>query len=509
MASSRSATSSRQSQSTPPTGTSTKSKRSSAYDKDFEQHLIDYHIYPESYDFPGRESTPEPANHNDNCLAISAPRRSLSPSRFSSSAFKKFKHTNNRVISEGKVISDVLPMMYGDTDIPNEGNLYFTNLDSITENTTVNAVPDFFDGTRVVSVDKVVRADLDKMIIPTNYSQAPVAPNFFLEAKAPKGGADVLRRQACLDGAYGARAMHALQNYGKKTTEYDGNAYAFSSTYHAGTGTLAIYSHHITPPPAEGERPEYHMTQLDSFAVTGKPATYINGVGALRNTREMARNFRDKFIREANNRAAAVSLDVISHGDGDSILRAINQGDTGEYLDYEAPAEPYGTTSSPYPDPPVSTPPQLPQYLTENDTSPPSQVPLLGNKDDPSTSFPVSFTSSLDTDPSRSKRSRQSSSPPSTPRQGQSGKSRLPPKTFERAEDESLPGTSSQQVEASEYLWVETYRHNTHICFKNLQEQEVKTNRAAWVEQVLGGGARCFYWQSPKSGRTFWTTKLP
>lgn len=124
-------------------------------------------------------------------------------------------------------------------------------------------------------------------------------------------------------------------------------------------------------------------------------------------------------------------------------------------------------------------------------------------------SFSTSFTPSLDTDRSRSKRSRQSSNPPSIPRQGQSGKRRVRPNTFKGAENESLPGTSSQRIEAGESLWVETYERKTRICFKNSQEQEVKTNREAWVEQVLGGGARCFHWQSPKSGRIFWTTKLP
>lgn len=39
---------------------------------------------------------------------------------------------------------------------------------------------------------------------------ALVAPNFFLEAKAPHRAADVVRRQAMQNSAYGARAMHSL-----------------------------------------------------------------------------------------------------------------------------------------------------------------------------------------------------------------------------------------------------------------------------------------------------------
>ncbi|KAI1196243.1 hypothetical protein F5X97DRAFT_334767 [Nemania serpens] len=331
-ASSRSTTSSPQSQSTLATGNSTRSKRSSVYDKDFEQHLIDHNVYPKGYIYPDRELTPEPGNNDNNHLAISAPRRSLSPSRFPPSAFKKFQRTNDRILSKGKVMSDVLPIMYGDADIPNERNLYFTNLDSITENTMVDAVPDSFDGIHPVSIEKEVRASLNKIIIPTNHGQAPVAPNFFLEAKAPKGGADVLRRQACLDGAYGARAMHALQNYGKETPEYDGNAYTFSSTYHAGTGTLSLYTHHVTAPTSEGGLPEYHMTKLRGFDLTDTPETFIAGISAFRNSREVAQRHRDRFILEANTRATAVVLKIIPNGDNG----IVEQGDASspdEFVD--------------------------------------------------------------------------------------------------------------------------------------------------------------------------------
>ncbi|KAI1778533.1 hypothetical protein F4818DRAFT_438693 [Hypoxylon cercidicola] len=68
-----------------------------------------------------------------------------------------------------------------------------------------------------------------------------LAPNLYLEAKAPKGSADVARLQASYDGAHGARAIHSLQNYGNDKHVYNSNAYTFSSTYHAGTGTLQLY----------------------------------------------------------------------------------------------------------------------------------------------------------------------------------------------------------------------------------------------------------------------------
>ncbi|KAH8783453.1 hypothetical protein F5883DRAFT_360602, partial [Diaporthe sp. PMI_573] len=118
----------------------------------------------------------------------------------------------------------------------------------------------------------------------------PVAPNFFLKAKGPNGSAAVARQQACYDGAYGARAMHS----------YDGNARTYSSTYHAGTGTLQLYAHHVTGPTTPGGRPEYHMTQLRTFGMTDTRDAFVEGATAFRNLRDRAREHRDGFIAAAN-----------------------------------------------------------------------------------------------------------------------------------------------------------------------------------------------------------------
>ncbi|KAM3502142.1 hypothetical protein MY11210_009160 [Beauveria gryllotalpidicola] len=144
------------------------------------------------------------------------------------------------------------------------------------------------------------------MITPTSHARAPSVPNLFVEAKAPRGGADVAKRQACLDGAIGARAMHSLQNYGEDEQVYDGNARTFSSTYHAGTGTLQLYAHHVTGPRAEEDRPEYHMTQIDSWGMTGNIETFRRGATAFRNSRDLSRRQRETLIEAANARASQV-----------------------------------------------------------------------------------------------------------------------------------------------------------------------------------------------------------
>ncbi|RFU24503.1 hypothetical protein B7463_g11836, partial [Scytalidium lignicola] len=282
-------------QSTAPMTTPPKTGRSSAYDDNFEQHLIDYHIYPEGYDYPNSRKTPEPTVLRELHEILAQPRPSLSPSCFTTLDFQDFKQKNARAISERKVMSTVLPKIYGNTDIPNEGDLVFTRLDPIANNTTVDVKPDFYDGAHFEDVDQK-------------------CPTFFLETKAPSGGADVAKRQACYDGAFGARAMHNLQSYGKGGPVYDGNAYTITSTYHAGTGTLQMYTTHLTQG-KDADSSEYHMTQVKAWALTSDPDTFRQGAMAFRNARDWARGHRDKFIAAANEKSRSISAKPLDYND--------------------------------------------------------------------------------------------------------------------------------------------------------------------------------------------------
>ncbi len=202
----------------------------------------------------------------------------------------------------------VFPIIAGNSNIPNKENLQFTRLDSMTGGVTVDPKPDFYDGARLEDIDKSVRQELGPFIVPTGHRTAPVAPNFFMEAKAPRGAADVAKRQAMQDGAYGARAMHSLQSYSEGKPVYDGNAYTVTSTYHAGTGTLQMYTTHPTRG-EDGISPEYHMTQVRAFALTSDPNTFRQGVTAFRNARDWAQEQRDALITAANERARSTTAE--------------------------------------------------------------------------------------------------------------------------------------------------------------------------------------------------------
>ena len=79
--------------------------------------------------------------------------------------------------------------------------------------------------------------------------------------------------------------MHSFQNYGADETVYDGNAYAFTSTYL--DGPLKRYSTHPTAPTVSGGQAEYHMTPMRSFAITDTAERFREGVTAYRNARDL------------------------------------------------------------------------------------------------------------------------------------------------------------------------------------------------------------------------------
>ncbi|KUI73129.1 hypothetical protein VM1G_08898 [Cytospora mali] len=269
-----------------------KIKRSSAYDANFEQHLVNNNIHSPLYRLPNCQKLPKPANWEEIRQVLMVSRGSLSPSVIPESAFEDFQLKNNTK-SEGTLMRSVVPTLAGDVDILNEGHLPFINLVTLTRNTTVCPVPDFFDGAHPAAVDVQVREDLDRIIIPTKHASVLIAPNLFLEAKSLRENCDVARRQAVLDGAHCPRGSHNERpaNYLKEEPEYDGNAYAFTATLHDGQLRFP------------GQLPHYHTTQLEAYFLTGDSDYWLEGTGAFRNLRVLAKDYCDRFIEIANARA--------------------------------------------------------------------------------------------------------------------------------------------------------------------------------------------------------------
>ncbi|KAL9043917.1 MAG: hypothetical protein Q9214_002912 [Letrouitia sp. 1 TL-2023] len=274
-------------------GTSTSTKRTSAYDPPFEQHLIDHGIYPEGYG--GVRNLQEPHNLEEINTRLALPRASLSPSRFTREDFLDFKEKNQEALTEMKVMSKAFPIIAGTADIPSQENLRFTNLEDLTDGSITKAQPDFYDGARPAELNKQIREELGPYIVPSTNTTAPCLPNFFTEGKGPKGLIDLSKNQAMYDGALGARGIHKLRLYVDPETAYDNNAYTITSTYHP-SGLLTMYTSHPVESTNPKHQTEYRMNQLRSFAMTDAPDTFRQGAAALRNGRDWTRDQRKELI---------------------------------------------------------------------------------------------------------------------------------------------------------------------------------------------------------------------
>ena len=275
---------------------SSKTRKSSAYDAGFEQHLVDHGIYPDEYDHGDGSVCPD--NWEEINERLAQPRSSLSPSRFPREAFVNFKKTNIQALTENTAMSKAFPIIAGTADIPSQENLYFGNLRDLTDGSITKAKPDFYDGSRPADLHKDIREELGAYIVPSTNTAAPCLPNFFTEGKGPNGNPAVCKRQALYDGAVGARGVHELRSYVDPETLHDSKAYTITSTYH--NGTLRLYTTHSTPSTNPNRDYEFRMTQLRGWDMTGNPDTFRQGAGALRNARDWAKEKREEIITAAN-----------------------------------------------------------------------------------------------------------------------------------------------------------------------------------------------------------------
>ena len=227
--------------STRPTTNTKNTKSSGPYDPNFQQKLIDGGVYPDEYEYPDGRVPPLPENWEEINKRLARPRPSLSPSQFPDEKFREFKRADAHVSKENKATKRVIPIIEGKIrdDKCVEGDVLFTNLDSLTNDMLTAAKPDLYYGARPEQLDRRVREELSGHIIPSTQDHLPIAPNFFLAAKGPDGSAAVAKRQACYDGALGARGMHSLQSYDQGEPVYDNNTYTITSTYH--DGQLKMY----------------------------------------------------------------------------------------------------------------------------------------------------------------------------------------------------------------------------------------------------------------------------
>ena len=277
-------------------GPNTKPVTFSSKDAAFEQELIDNGVYPPGYD------NVEPDNLEEIVEKLGQRRASLSPSNLSRDDFLLFRRRNDEATTEAEVMMHVFPMITGNTNIPSGSNQMFKNLKPLGDRISTPQ-PDYFNGSRTKEIRPKVRDDLGQYIIPSSQRKRPALPNFFMEAKGPEGKSSVAKRQITQDLAAGARGMLRMQSYGLDDPVFDNKAYTFGSIYDSGSSTLQLFAMHPTKPGDADGKPEYHTTKIRGFDLTDNLDTHRQGIGAFRNLRDLATEWRAEFIAAANETA--------------------------------------------------------------------------------------------------------------------------------------------------------------------------------------------------------------
>ncbi|KAI9041900.1 uncharacterized protein KD926_006446 [Aspergillus affinis] len=201
---------------------------------------------------------------------LRAPRPSLALSEDSlRQEYKEFQRLNDRTPDEQLVIKKILLILEGpqQASFHDSSNYPFTNLAPLTNGTLANAKPDIYYGAPPHQLHPRVREQLSDQVIPTRQGNSPITPNFFVETKG------------------------------------DNHAYAIASTFQ--DGRQDIYATHPTRTPSNidpgaDRQTDYLMTQVGYYALTGSPEAYQQDVSAYRNSRDLAKEYRDEFIRQAN-----------------------------------------------------------------------------------------------------------------------------------------------------------------------------------------------------------------
>ncbi|KAI1496544.1 hypothetical protein F5X99DRAFT_424448 [Biscogniauxia marginata] len=305
-------------------------KRVSAYDANFVRIMADHGIYMPDQPFEEHEiSTPE--NIDDIYQVITKRRQSLDLEVFTEEDFQSIK-TRFRDVSEACVMYTIIPPIQeceAYSKISSRSNDLFNNMQSIGDKGVVKPKPDIWDGIRATAVHTTVENALSNFITPkTSPQYALVAPNFFVEVKSFDGQSIIAERQVLNDGAYGARAMHSLQNFMSAKPSFDNKAYTFSATYI--NGVLSLYAHHITRPGVDSpnKSPEYWMTRLDAYSMNTHRRAFVSGATAFRNLRELAWSSREDAVQAANARVS------------DLIEADSSKGDSSDSHDERSPSPP-------------------------------------------------------------------------------------------------------------------------------------------------------------------------
>jgi hypothetical protein len=148
------------------------SKRSSPYDANFEQDLIQVKTYLYGYEYPDGSVPPLGGNYEGTNQRLAQYRASLSPSRFSDGDRQKFLRKDAKARNEPDIRTEVLPALLDamGTSGGAQKDILFTNIDPLT-NSITQAKPDYYCGAQPEQLDPGVYEELSNHQ-PTNWARS-------------------------------------------------------------------------------------------------------------------------------------------------------------------------------------------------------------------------------------------------------------------------------------------------------------------------------------------------
>lgn len=94
----------------------TKTASTTAYNRNFEQKLIDHGVYPPGYKYPDGQKLPKPNNWSELNERLAQSRASLSLSKFSEHQFEEFVEADLNASKEKPIIRLAIPVIEGRVD---------------------------------------------------------------------------------------------------------------------------------------------------------------------------------------------------------------------------------------------------------------------------------------------------------------------------------------------------------------------------------------------------------
>ena len=190
----------------------------------------------------------------------------------------------------------VTSTLLGNLDIPHEQGISFGNLNYLTDGSIPMPTTDFYDGSPPSAIECGLREEVGKFIIPSNNPSAAILPTFLMAVAAPSTSMTYLGRAAWIYGALAARGVHHLRSNLPLQTMNNKKAYVLTADYSVKTCKLRLFTTHVVTTHRPPSYTETYTVSCGDWSLVKDAEKFRDGISALRNAREWARDQRESLI---------------------------------------------------------------------------------------------------------------------------------------------------------------------------------------------------------------------